>query len=164
MSTDRIEKSIVLNAPRERVWRAISDATQFGTWFGIAVDGPFAAGTKLNARVVPTEVDPEIAKEQAPYVGLTFDFWVERVEPMDRIVFRWHPHAMEPGLDYTNEPTTVIVFELQDVPGGVRLTITESGFDQLPPERRAKAFDANSGGWDMQTQLVQKFLARQSAL
>lgn len=159
MTQDRIEKTILLRAPLERVWRAVSDATQFGTWFGVAFDGPFAAGAQLTGRIMPTQVDPEVAKLQKPHEGKAFAFSVDRIEPMHRISFRWHPYAIEPGVDYSAEPTTLIVFELQDVEGNTRLTITESGFDQIPLERRAKAFEANDGGWSKQLHLIEKYLA-----
>lgn len=157
MNTDRIEKQILLRAPRERVWRAVSDATQFGAWFGAAFDAPFVEGARLSARIVPTTVDAEVAELQKPYAGTAFEFFVDRVEPLSRISFRWHPGA--PGADYSQEPTTLIVFELEDAQGGTLLKISESGFDQLPLERRAKAFAANEGGWTIQTTLVEKFLA-----
>ncbi|HWX38857.1 MAG TPA: SRPBCC family protein [Candidatus Sulfotelmatobacter sp.] len=162
MSTDRIEKKILLLAPRERVWRAISDAKAFGSWFGVAFDGPFAEGARLNAKIVPTTVDAEVAKMQEPYAGKAFEWTVERIEPMQRISFRWHPYAVEEGVDYSKEPTTLIEFELAEAPGGVLLTITESGFDQIPLARRAKAFKANEGGWEMQTRLIEKYLAKTS--
>jgi uncharacterized protein YndB with AHSA1/START domain len=159
MSTDRIEKQIVLRAPLERVWRAISDAAQFGSWFGVAFDGPFVAGQRLTGRIVPTTVDGGVARQQEPYAGMAFEFLVERIEPMRAIAFRWHPFAVEPGVDYSHEPTTLILFELQQVADGVRLTVTESGFDQIPLARRAKAFAANEGGWAMQMKLIEQFLA-----
>jgi uncharacterized protein YndB with AHSA1/START domain len=159
MSTDRIEKKILLRAPRERVWRAVSDAREFGAWFGVAFDGPFVAGQRLTGKIVPTRVDPEVAKRQAPYEGKAFEWVVDRIEPMRRISFRWHPFAVEPDFDYSKEPMTLIVFELEDAPGGTQLTITESGFDQIPLERRAKAFTANDGGWSMQAVLIEKYLA-----
>jgi uncharacterized protein YndB with AHSA1/START domain len=160
MNTDRIEKSIVLQASRQRVWDAISKAEQFGSWFGVAFDGPFVEGARLSGKIVPTSVDAEVAAMQKPYEGMPFEFAVERIEPMRRISFRWHPFALEPGVDYSQEPMTSIVFELEDVSGGVRLTITESGFDRIPLARRAKAFAANEGGWEKQAMLVQKYLAR----
>jgi uncharacterized protein YndB with AHSA1/START domain len=158
-STDRIEKKIVLRAPRERVWRALSDSKQFGTWFGIDLDGPFEAGKRVTGRMTPTKVDAEVAKIQEPYAGHPFEWTVERVEPMKMISFRWHPFAIDPKKDYSKEPTTLIVFSLADVPDGVELTITESGFDKLPPERRAEAFKANERGWEKQAQLIEKYLA-----
>ena len=126
MSTDRIEKKILLRAPHERVWRAISDAQQFGRWFGVAFDGPFTEGIRLTGTIVLTTVD--------------------RIEPMRLLSFRWHPFAVEPGVDY----------------GGILLTISESGFDRIPPARRAKAFAAGEGGWEIQTHLIEKYLALQS--
>ena len=159
MSTDRIEKEILLHATRDRVWRAISDSDRFGAWFGVAFDGPFVEGARLTGRIVPTAVDTEVAKLQEPHAGVRFEFLVESIEPMRRISFRWHPFAVEPGVDYTTEPTTLIVFELQEVTGGILLKISESGFDQIPLARRAKAWEANDGGWTMQTKLIQKYLA-----
>ncbi len=162
MNTDRIEKQVRLRATRERVWRAISDSGQFGSWFGVAFDGPFAAGGRLTGRIVPTTVDAEVAKLQQPHAGKAFEFSVERIEPMKRISFRWHPYAVEADVDYSKEPTTLIVFELTDAAGDILLTIVESGFDQIPLARRAKAFAANEGGWAKQTLLIQKYLAMQS--
>jgi uncharacterized protein YndB with AHSA1/START domain len=162
MSTDRIEKKIVLRAPQERVWRAISDAEQFGYWFGVAFDGAFTEGARLTGKIAPTKVDPEVAKLQQPYAGTAFEFIVERIEPMRRIAFRWHPFALDPGIDFSQEPTTLIVFELEPIDGGIVLTISETGFERIPPERRAKAFTANDQGWEAQTQLLQKYLATSS--
>jgi uncharacterized protein YndB with AHSA1/START domain len=157
-STDRIEKQVVLKAPRERVWRAVSDAKQFGTWFGVEFEAPFVAGAHLVGRIVPTKVDPEVAKMQEPHAGATFEWTVDAIEPMQRIAFRWHPFAIEPGYDYSSEPTTLVVFELAEVPGGTHLTITETGFDKIPLARRAKAFAANEGGWAKQVELIAKFV------
>jgi uncharacterized protein YndB with AHSA1/START domain len=162
MSRDRIEKKILLCAPRERVWRAISDAKEFGSWFGVAFDGPFTQGARLTGKITPTTVDAEVAKMQEPYAGKAFDFTVERIEPMQRISFRWHPYAVEPGVDYSKEPTTLIEFELAEAAGGILLKISESGFDQIPLARRAKAFKANEGGWEIQTHLIEKYLAKTS--
>jgi len=159
MNTDRIEKQIVLQAPIARVWAAVSDSQAFGSWFGAAFDGPFAAGARLAGCIVPTSVDPEVAKLQKPHEGKAFEFWVDRIEPMHRISFRWHPYAVDSSVDYRSEPTTLIVFDLEEVPDGTRLTISESGFDKIPLERRAAAFMANEGGWAHQALLIQKYLA-----
>lgn len=160
MPTDRIEKKILLRASRERVWAAISEAPRFGRWFGVAFDEPFVEGSRLTGTITPTAVDPEVAKLQAPHAGKAFEFWVDRIEPMQRISFRWHPYAVAPDVDYSKEPTTLIVFELQETPDGILLTITESGFEGIPLARRAQAFTANDGGWEKQTGLIQKYLQR----
>jgi uncharacterized protein YndB with AHSA1/START domain len=158
-STDRIEKSVVLRAPRERVWRAISDSTQFGSWFGVEFDEPFVAGKGIVGKMVPTSVDAEVAKRQEPYKGHRFEFAVYRVEPMRLFSFRWHPFAMDSNVDYSKEPSTLVEFVLEEVQDGTKLTVTESGFDQIPIERRAKAFVANEGGWAAQIKLIEKYLA-----
>ncbi len=162
MSSDRIEKQILLRAPHDRVWRAISNAAEFGSWFGVAFDGPFIERARLTGKIVPTTVDAEVAKMQEPYAGKAFEWTVERIEPKRKISFRWHPYAIEEGVDYLKEPTTLIEFELAETTGGILLTITESGFDGIPLARRAKAFKANEGGWGMQIRLIEKYLAQES--
>ena len=157
-NTDRIEKKVLLRAPRERVWRAISDAKQFGTWFGVEFDGPFVAGQRITGKMTPTKVDPEVARMQEPYAGMAFDYTVDQIEPMRLFSFRWHPFAIDPKVDYSKEPATLVVFELEEVTGGTQLTITESGFDRIPLERRAKAFAANEGGWQKQIELIARYL------
>jgi|ERR1700674_77846 len=158
--TDRIEKSILLRAPRQRIWRALTDATEFGSWFGVRFDGPFAPGACLRGVVVPTTVDADVAKAQKAYEGTPFEITVEEMEPERRFSFRWHPFAVDPGVDYSEEPTTLIVFTLEEVAGGILLTVTESGFDRIPLARRAQALKANESGWAMQVTLIEKYLAR----
>jgi uncharacterized protein YndB with AHSA1/START domain len=157
-STDRIVKTAVLQAPRDRVWRAISDAEQFGTWFGVEIAGSFSPGARLACKIVPTKVDPDIAKSQAPYAGTPFEIVVDKVEPMRLVSFHWHPYGVDAG-DLASEPMTLVEFALEEVAGGTKLTITESGFDKIPLERRAKAFAANEGGWVAQLELIAKYLA-----
>jgi uncharacterized protein YndB with AHSA1/START domain len=159
-STDRIEKSVLLRAPQERVWRAISDSKQFGSWFGVQFDGPFVAGASIVGKMVTTTVDAEVAKRQEAYKGHRFEFAVDRIEPMRLFSFRWHPFAMDSSVDYSKEPSTLVVFQLDEVADGTKLTVTESGFDQIPLERRAKAFAANEGGWAAQMTLIEKYLAQ----
>ena len=158
--TDCIEKKVLLRTPRARVWQAVSDAQQFGAWFGVTFNGAFAAGRLLTGRITPTTVDAEVAASQAPYAGASFEVAVDRIEPMQRFSFRWHPFAVEPGVDYAKEPMTLVVFELADAPGGTMLTIRETGFDRIPLARRARAFAANEQGWEGQARLIQKYLAR----
>lgn len=161
-NTDRIEKKVLLRAPLARVWRAISDAEQFGSWFGMKFDTAFVAGQRITGRITPTTVDAEVAKEQKPYEGMVFDFVVERIEPMSLLSFRWHPYAVDSKKDYSAEPMTLVEFALEEKPDGTLLTIVESGFDEIPLERRATAFAANEGGWQAQTELIAKFLAHAS--
>ncbi|HEY1698065.1 MAG TPA: SRPBCC family protein [Polyangiaceae bacterium] len=160
---DRIEKKVTLKAPIERVWRAVSDATEFGRWFGVRFEGSFRAGVHMKGVIAPTQVDPEVARTQEAYAGATFEITVDRVEPMKVFSFRWHPFAVDPKVDYSAEPTTLVVFELETVPGGTRLTITESGFDGIPLARRAKAFEMNEGGWAAQAKLVEAYVTAHAA-
>lgn len=162
-STDRIEKKVVLNAPLERVWRAISDARAFGSWFGMRFDGPFTAHTRLTGRIVPTEVDREVAKLQQPYAGIPFELQIERIEPMSLFSFRWHPGAVDPKVDYSREPTTLVEFRLAPASQGTLLTITESGFDGIALERRAKVFAGNEAGWTHQLRLIEQYLRQGGA-
>jgi len=142
ISTDRIEKNILLRAPRNRVWRALADSAEFGTWFGVKFDAPFTPGTLVQGVLVPSKVDPE-----SKYAGLRFDITIEQMEPERIFSFRWHPHAIDPNFDYSLEPTTLVVFTLEDAAEGILLTVTESGFDQIPLARRITAFTSNDGGW-----------------
>jgi uncharacterized protein YndB with AHSA1/START domain len=158
MIADRIEKKVLLRAKKDRVWRAISDSTEFGKWFGVKFDGPFAPGARVRGVIMPTTVDAEVAKAQKPYEGTPFEITVERAEPEKVLSFRWHPYAIGKGVDYSAEPTTLVVFELEDAADGVMLTVTESGFDHIPLERRAKAFEMNDGGWEKQVKLIELYL------
>jgi uncharacterized protein YndB with AHSA1/START domain len=159
VSTDRIEKHVTLKAPRARVWRAITDSNEFGQWFGIRFDTPFTAGATVVGRIVGTTVDPDVAKMQQPYEDKRFEITIVQMEPERLFSFRWHPHAVDAGTDYSKEPTTLVTFVLEDTKGGTTLTVTESGFDQIPLERRAKAFSANEQGWAIQMTLIEKYLA-----
>jgi uncharacterized protein YndB with AHSA1/START domain len=158
MSTDRIEKKVLLKAPLDRVWRAISDSTEFGRWFGARFDGPFVAGQSVRSVITPTQVDGDVAKMQERHAGKEGTWQIVAVEPRKRFAFRWHPFAVD-RRDYSQEPTTLVEFTLTEAPDGVWLRIVESGFDAIPVERRAQAYEANSGGWAKQVTLVQKYLA-----
>lgn len=157
-TSDRIEKKILLRAPRDRVWRAVGDAGEFGSWFGVAFENNFVAGAPINGTIVPTKVDAQVAKAQEPYAGMAFTFHVDRIEPLRLFSFRWHPFAIEPGVDYSHEAMTLVTFELEDAPGGTMLTITESGFDRIPLARRAKAFAANAAGWSAQARHIETYV------
>jgi uncharacterized protein YndB with AHSA1/START domain len=146
--TDRIEKEIVLRAPRSRVWRAITNAKEFGEWFRVDMKDEFKPGAPAKGRIT-----------HPGYEHLVLEVLVERMDPEELFSFRWHPYAVDPKQDYSKEPTTLVVFELQDHPEGTRLRITESGFDRIPVARRAEAFRMNSGGWEAQTQNIAKYVS-----
>ena len=157
---DSIVKTINLKASRDRVWRAIADSSEFGQWFGCRFDGPFVVGQPIAGKMTPTVVNDEIAEMQKPYEGFPFNIVIERIEPQVLFSFRWHPYAVDEGKDYSGEAETLVTFAIEPVNGGTQLTITESGFRQLPPERQAQAFTANEGGWEAQIHMVEAWLAR----
>jgi uncharacterized protein YndB with AHSA1/START domain len=158
MNTGRIEKKVLLRASMQRVWKALADSTEFGSWFGMKFDGPFTAGAIMRGVIVPTTVNAEVANAQKPYEGLPCEITIEQMERERLFSFRWHPFAIEPGVDYSAEPTTLIVFTLDVVADGVMLTVTEFGFDRIPLARRAKAFAANEQGWGMVVKLIEEYL------
>jgi uncharacterized protein YndB with AHSA1/START domain len=157
-SSDRIEKRVLLRAPQERVWRAISDSKEFGSWFGIELDRGFAPGAEIRGRITPTIADPDVAKTQEKYAGMPLAFFVESVEPMRLLSFRWHPFAIDSTVDYSTEPMTLVTFTLEPAEGGTLLTVVESGFDAIPIARRVDAFEANDEGWDLMLGVVEKYL------
>ncbi|HEY6452195.1 MAG TPA: SRPBCC family protein [Steroidobacteraceae bacterium] len=145
--SDRIEKQVRLSAPPARVWRALTDSREFGQWFGVNLSGTVAPGATLRGPI-----------SSRGYEHLIFEAIVETVEPEKRFSFRWHPYAIEPGVDYSGEPTTLVMFTLQGIEGGTLLTVVESGFEALPAARRAKAFEMNSSGWAIQMENIRRHL------
>ena len=161
MANDYIEKKIVLRAPRSRVWRAVANAEEFGTWFGARFDAPFRAGARVSGAIVPTKVDAEVAAMQKPHEGQPMEITVVTLEPERALAFRWHPGIPEPGSDLASEPSTLVEITLDDAPGGgVLLTIRESGFEAVPLAKRAKVFESNQDGWEHQLKLIEKYLAK----
>lgn len=145
-TTDRIEKEVVIDAPRARVWRALTEVTQFNTWFGVSLGQPFAPGAEVTGRVKIHGVD------------LPLSIWIEEMRPERFFSFRWHPYAIEAGVDYSAEPTTLITFTLEEAGSGTKLTIVESGFDAIPASRRAQAFEMNTKGWAGQAEKIRRFV------
>lgn len=148
MNTDRIEKTILLRAPRPTVWRALTTAEQFGAWFGAQLNGTFTPGARVSGRITTPGYD-----------HLKIEIVIERVEPERVMSYRWHPYAIDPNVDYSTEPTTLCEFTLEEVAEGTRLTVIESGFDRIPAERRDLAFRMNEGGWAAQLVSIERYLS-----
>jgi uncharacterized protein YndB with AHSA1/START domain len=144
---DRIEKALVLRASRARVWRALTDAGEFGTWFRVKLEGSFEVGKAITGHIT-----------YPGYEHLTVELTVVKMETERVFAYRWHPYAVDPAVDYSTEPTTLVEFRLDDARdgGGTALTIVESGFDRIPVGRRAEAFRMNDGGWAIQLQNIQR--------
>jgi uncharacterized protein YndB with AHSA1/START domain len=148
-SADRIERKILLKAPLARVWRALSDAGEFGDWFGVDFKGKsFVAGESVKGNVT-----------YPGYEHLVMELFIEREIPQRLLSWRWHPAAIEVGVDYSQEPTTLVVFELAESDGGVLLSIVESGLDKIPLARRATVFRLNTSGWNEQMVNIEKHVA-----
>lgn len=148
-ATDRIEKTLVIAAPRSRVWRAIANAEEFGAWFRVKLDGPFIEGATVRGTIT-----------YPGYEHLTMEMLIERIEPERYFAYRWHPNAVDPKMDYSPEPMTLVEFTLDEASGGTRLAIVESGFDRIPLARRAEAFRMNEGGWAEQMQNIRRYASR----
>ena len=148
---DRIEKKIVLYAPRARVWRALSDAAEFGQWFRVRLEGAFHAGTTIVGQIT-----------YPGYEHLKVEMQIVELVPERYFSYRWRPNAVDPSQDYSAEPMTLVEFTLEEAPGssGTLLTIVESGFARLPAARRAQAFRANEGGWTAQLQNIERHVSQ----
>ncbi|HKO19457.1 MAG TPA: SRPBCC family protein [Acidobacteriaceae bacterium] len=145
MQTDRIEKRIELKAPVSRVWKAITDHEEFGQWFRVKLDGPFAPGQVSTGHIT-----------YPGYEHLKWNAVVQRIEPERLFSFAWHPYAVDPSVDYSTEEPTLVEFRLEPTGSGTVLTVTESGFDKLPAHRRDQAFRSNDGGWAQQVENIRK--------
>ena len=146
--SDRIEKRIELKAPVSRVWRALTDHREFGEWFRVKLEGPFVPGQVSRGRIT--------------YPGYEHVVWqatVKVIEPERLFSFTWHPYAIDPKIDYSKEPTTLVEFRLEPAEGGTILTLTETGFDAIPKERRVEAFRMNDGGWTTQMKNIEHHVA-----
>jgi uncharacterized protein YndB with AHSA1/START domain len=147
--TDRIEKKVMLRAPRSRVWRAITNTEEFGEWFRVKLQGAFVEGVAIHGQIT-----------HPGYEHVTLEMQVERIEPEKYFAYRWHPYAIDSTVDYSPEPTTLVEFRLDEADGGTLLTIVESGFDRIPLARRAEAFRMNEGGWTQQTRNIERHVSQ----
>jgi uncharacterized protein YndB with AHSA1/START domain len=146
-STDRLEKRVTLRVPRSRVWRALTNAEEFGAWFGAKLEGEFAEGATVRGRITIKG-----------YEHVQMEMLVERIQPERLVSYRWHPYAVDATVDYSAEPTTLVEFHLEEAEAGTLLTIVESGFDRLPASRRAEAFRMNDAGWTGQAKNIERYV------
>ena len=147
--SDRIEKTVELNAPVEKVWRALTDHNEFGEWFRVKVDGPFVPG--------------EVSTGRMTYPGFEHVKWeatIKQMEAQRLFSLTWHPYAVDPDLDYSKETPTLVEFRLEPTASGTRLTVVESGFAAVPSHRRSEAFRMNEGGWAAQMRNIQAYVER----
>ena len=143
---DHIERSVIIPAPRERVWNALTDANQFGEWFHVKLNGPFEPGETIRGSVEEKDFKGPVEME------------IGRMESGKRFSWRWHPAAINPKVDYSREPKTLVEFRLEDAPAGTHLTVIESGFSEIPPERRDAAYRMNYEGWGIQMNRIEQYV------
>ena len=146
---DRIEKQIELKATQAKVWRALTDYREFSEWFRVKLESPFVPG--------------KIAGGQITYPGyehIRMEVEVQKMEPENYFSYTWHPYAIEPGVDYSGEPVTLVEFRLAKTESGTLLTVTESGFSKLPAARRDEAFRMNNNGWSEQLENIARHVAQ----
>jgi uncharacterized protein YndB with AHSA1/START domain len=143
--SNTIEKELLLRAPKTRVWRALTDSSEFGTWFRVKFDTPFQPGRVASGKMaIPG------------YEHMELEITIEQMKPEDYFSYRWHPYAIDPAVDYSSEPMTLVEFRLEESDGGTLLKIIETGFDQIPAARRAEAFRMNDNGWSGQMKNIQR--------
>jgi uncharacterized protein YndB with AHSA1/START domain len=146
-STDRIEKRIELKAAPARVWRALADHREFGEWFRVNLESPFVPGKPTRGKIT-----------YPGYEHLVMEVVVQRMEPERLFSFHWHPYAIDPNVDYSHEPPTLVEFRLEPTATGTLLIVTESGFDSIPAARRDEAFRMNDGGWTEQIKNIKAYV------
>ena len=149
MMDNKIEKKIELNAPIARVWRALTDHREFGEWFRVALEGPFVVGQTIRGHIT-----------WPGYEHLVWEAVVQKMEPERLFSFTWHPYAVDPAVDYSSEPPTLVEFRLQKTAIGTLLTVTESGFENVPADRRAEAFRMNDNGWAQQMKNIETYVTQ----
>jgi uncharacterized protein YndB with AHSA1/START domain len=149
METNRIEKSIELKAPITRVWQALTDHRQFGEWFRVKIDSPFQLGQPSRGHIT-----------HPGYEHLQWEVTIQKIEPEHTFAFTWHPYAIDPAVDYSQETPTLVEFALAPIPSGTLLTVAESGFENIPAHRRPEAFLKNDGGWAAQMKNIEAYVAQ----
>jgi uncharacterized protein YndB with AHSA1/START domain len=146
---DQIEKRIELNASPARVWRALTDHREFGEWFRVELEGPFAPGKIARGKIL-----------YPGYEHVTWEAVVKEMQPEKLFSFTWHPYAVDPRTDYSNESPTLVEFKLEPSGQGTLLVITESGFDKIPAHRRIEALRMNDGGWAEQIKNIERHVTQ----
>jgi|SRR6185437_12586398 len=148
MTKDGFEKHIELKAPVSRVWRALTGGREFGQWFRVNLEGPFVVGRAVRGKIT-----------YAGYEHLVWEAVVQKMDPERLFSFTWHPYAIDPDADYSKETPTLVEFKLEKSGTGTLLTLTESGFDKLPADRRSEAFRMNASGWTEQMKNIERHVA-----
>jgi uncharacterized protein YndB with AHSA1/START domain len=132
----RIDRTIDIQAPPDRVWRALTSPAELSAWFKVSIEGDIAPGAEVWMTSLHGKCD-----------GYRFRVLFVEMTPPSRFVWQWYPGAVDPTVDYAREVRTTVTFTLEPVAGGTRLTVAETGFDEVSLARRAKVYEDNSQGW-----------------
>jgi uncharacterized protein YndB with AHSA1/START domain len=154
MSEDRIEKHVVIRAPRDRVWKALTDSKEFGRWFGVRFEGPFAPGRSVRGVITPSELATPEETAGHPYLGKPMVFQIERLDPPHRFSYRWQPIEGRKSIEAEDGPSTLVEFTLEETKDGTQLTVVETGFSAIPATHRKAAYESHDGGWTVQVDRV----------
>lgn len=160
MTEDRIEKHVVVRAPREKIWKVLANAQEFGQWFGARFEGPFVVGGTLRGVIAPSVLETSQEVASHPYMGKPMVLHIERMDPPSRFSFRWHPLEAQPKAQGGDGPSTLVEFTLEDSQGGTKVTVVESGFSKLPVAERQRSYDSHDGGWGIQVQRIRAYAER----
>jgi uncharacterized protein YndB with AHSA1/START domain len=133
---ERIDRTIDIDAPPERVWRALADPSELSAWFQVTIEGVLAPGAELW-----------MTARHTGYEGQRFRVRILEMTPPRRLAWQWHPGEVDPAVDYARESMTTVTFTLEPMGRGTRLSVAETGFDQVSIARRAKVYRDNEGGW-----------------
>jgi uncharacterized protein YndB with AHSA1/START domain len=123
---DEVRREVVVEAPLERVWRAITEADQLVHWF--------------PDKIAEVDLRPGGAIRIEWQDGEFDDGTVDVVEAPSRFAFRWHGAGFD-------SPETLVEFTLEPTADGTRVVVIENGFSKVREEKRESAWHDNDGGW-----------------
>lgn len=147
---DKIERIVVLKAPIERVYRAITDPKEWGTWFAHGVEGDFEPGSQ------PVMDEGEYGR---------FRIAIIDVQPHHYFAFRWVSGSEFVPQGFVGNPlehpNTLVEFFLNEIDGCTELRLVESGFAGLPDKYAEKNFNENCDGWEYQLNSLTEHLNKE---
>jgi uncharacterized protein YndB with AHSA1/START domain len=146
----RIDRTIEVNAPPDRVWKVLTTAADLSAWFRVGIEGEIAPGAELW-----------MTSNSPGHEGMRFVVRITEMTPPRRFVWQWHPGAVDPSVDYTREPWTTVTFTLEPSGKGTRLSVSETGFTAISLARRAKVYADNTQGWAEVIVWIQKYAEAQ---
>ncbi len=144
---DQIERVITIPAKPEQVWRAIATPQGLNGWFAGKIEGDFHVGSDIVFVFGEDNIKP---------------VRIVNMEPTTRFAYRWRPYTNDLAVNLDALPSTLVEFRLEPTPEGTKLTVTESGFSQIPADVRAKSFADNSGGWTEELQGLAAYVVAQA--